>query len=1260
MPEGRRAVLERSARLAEEREKLEQEAKLVTARVFLEHTGSHRRHTSPGREDHAPAEPPQQSTECVACFFALGSGAVKFGCGHTFCNRPSCVSSEVQNCPDCECAVTSRIKLFGPDAGLDLAVVFVESDQRWKKSTGSKRTNPQPQQHQHRHAPSATQDFEPAEEAQTEETEMARVELDQAEVVLIPSGHESLDLSFEVGQDNDLAANNKDDDDRQNARKLHAAKKNVDTFEIEPASIDEEEHIDQRQNARKLHAAKKNMDTFEIEPASIDEEEHIDQIRLETQGTTHTVETKTTMGGGTGEKVGVPASADDFCRSIASESIEKDLVCIEKPHEVAQEAEAEFEAMTATHPESPLQTGEQEVQEVSQQDAVEPAPSAQPLAAQSKRRSFFGAWGKGKQDDAAVQKKDASVKKQSSIFGSIFGGSKQEEVKDVDVPAAAKRDLILVAEAQKKLAGDHRAEELFKGNSMIKQIQETIARLQRHADEFKDVEYGDFARSSLQDGLTAAAEVLENARKSLRKSAEEALALSKDHENEGDLEDAMAQVQLATDIYGELEDSTGASACETQVMILQARTLVQAYIAAGEAKCQEHLFRAATSDFTAALDVLQSESISMQAIKGLHAHVEEVREKIEECQMKLEEQCKLGPRYWTKAQRLHAGSTSEAQSKACLLYREAAAAFYNAGEDRAESEAKRLESMTANNVRELALQEAAHLEVMDDLDGSIERYDWLISWLEYCACSHEVVEVRSLQRGVYRKRATVRIDALKQLCDAGLRQFKRGYRKGEHLLEQIQQDLAASQDGRDLTCEETTELGALSLRLKMLQKFSETWRQAEEIDPAQFYDERLLSLSKAKKELLASAGVAGQRLLWDISNFLQTLADQRKYQPSLVAAGTGADKVFENALLELRQLRAHMQLTFDECQSDAGRTRVEGMASACRAKLVQAIETYQDCQVEDKKLRTEGILKDVDFELQRWVIRQDDLRQQLKEVTDGRHERVLRKLEQDRREQVAVRRSLAQEDLPAITEEDIQREVQRMNGQRKMNYGLHEEGKLDFNRAQVLYKEALATLEGVDAKEAARAASMLHGLSEREYEMQEMIFSANAAARGLWDERADMLCRQARTRTELVGGPSRNQFDPSIAPKPPAVIRESLMGSYGARLVFRPAFDPEPMDTTQRAGGTTHAVNTRPLNERVWLHTKSLYNRTPGQLALSKFTQSLAPDFSTTKANYYSLPKANLSSGLVNAPESEKADHRVLPSGPANLPRAPQLDPRKF
>ena len=54
------------------------------------------------------------------------------------------------------------------------------------------------------------------------------------------------------------------------------------------------------------------------------------------------------------------------------------------------------------------------------------------------------------------------------------------------------------------------------------------------------------------------------------------------------------------------------------------------------------------------------------------------------------------------------------------------------------------------------------------------------------------------------------------------------------------------------------------------------------------------------------------------------------------------------------------------------------MARACRTVLATASETFQHCEAWDKKKRVDEVVGDVDFELERWVIRQDDLRQRLK------------------------------------------------------------------------------------------------------------------------------------------------------------------------------------------------------------------------------------------------------------------------------------------
>ena len=54
------------------------------------------------------------------------------------------------------------------------------------------------------------------------------------------------------------------------------------------------------------------------------------------------------------------------------------------------------------------------------------------------------------------------------------------------------------------------------------------------------------------------------------------------------------------------------------------------------------------------------------------------------------------------------------------------------------------------------------------------------------------------------------------------------------------------------------------------------------------------------------------------------------------------------------------------------------MAKACRAALATATETFEHCEAWDKRKKVDEILGDVDFEMERWVIRQDDLRRRLK------------------------------------------------------------------------------------------------------------------------------------------------------------------------------------------------------------------------------------------------------------------------------------------
>ena len=95
-----------------------------------------------------------------------------------------------------------------------------------------------------------------------------------------------------------------------------------------------------------------------------------------------------------------------------------------------------------------------------------------------------------------------------------------------------------------------------------------------------------------------------------------------------------------------------------------------------------------------------------------------------------------------------------------------------------------------------------------------------------------------------------------------------------------------------------------------------------------------------------------------------------------------------------------------------------------------------------------------------------------------------------------------------VTDEDISKEILKVDAARKIDYGRLEEGKMDFTRSQILYNDAMNMMEGVDEKSRETAAETLRGLEFRERESGEIIAASNLAARNLWDERAEMLCRQ--------------------------------------------------------------------------------------------------------------------------------------------------------
>jgi len=52
--------------------------------------------------------------ECACCLERLAPGAaVALECGHTYCNRDTCASSSVKECPECRRPIGARVPLFG-------------------------------------------------------------------------------------------------------------------------------------------------------------------------------------------------------------------------------------------------------------------------------------------------------------------------------------------------------------------------------------------------------------------------------------------------------------------------------------------------------------------------------------------------------------------------------------------------------------------------------------------------------------------------------------------------------------------------------------------------------------------------------------------------------------------------------------------------------------------------------------------------------------------------------------------------------------------------------------------------------------------------------------------------------------------------------------------------------------------------------------------------------------------------------------------
>ena len=130
-------------------------------------------------------------------------------------------------------------------------------------------------------------------------------------------------------------------------------------------------------------------------------------------------------------------------------------------------------------------------------------------------------------------------------------------------------------------------------------------------------------------------------------------------------------------------------------------------------------------------------------------------------------------------------------------------------------------------------------------------------------------------------------------------------------------------------------------------------------------------------------------------------------------------------------------------------------------------------------------------------------------LTRGRRDRARDKLE---REALELSEAAAKEGhfvaVKEVTEEDVSREILKVDAERKIDFGRLEEGKFEFRRSQILYDDAKKLMEGVDEKRKEAAADMLNTLDVREQEFEEILAASNLAARSLWEERAEMLCRQ--------------------------------------------------------------------------------------------------------------------------------------------------------
>ena len=276
--------------------------------------------------------------------------------------------------------------------------------------------------------------------------------------------------------------------------------------------------------------------------------------------------------------------------------------------------------------------------------------------------------------------------------------------------------------------------------------------IDRFVEAFKDTPNGEAVRHALREGVKLAAQVLRSAREQVLYAAENAISMCGEKEAADELEAAEHEATKARNAYLSLDMAMEASVCLKTMSILQVRKRAQPYAREGHRQMEKTLFRTAVPALQAAQQLLTAAPPDLK--NDLEEHVLQLDQSLELCHSKLKILKKLGPRYWRKAQVFHGQEVAEAQTKASLLYQQAATAFFNVQEQRAEEQARKLQKLTADNAVRLAVKKSQHLEIMDQFDESIENYNWLRAWLEHCKRFEDTKKVDKLQRTVYHKRAT--------------------------------------------------------------------------------------------------------------------------------------------------------------------------------------------------------------------------------------------------------------------------------------------------------------------------------------------------------------------------------------------------------------------------------------------------------------------------------------------------------------------------